>query len=459
MMNNTSYLKLRAFLATTFLLVGCSGSDNALTGNNNGSGSVNSGGTNTSPTVLHLGSGLGSSLSEGTLEIKTPDIQANGSTTVTAYIVDDNNLLSVASHDIVFQSSCSVQQLASFSTATVNTTTGIVSTTYIDNGCQDSDTIVAVADGDPSLTATGSITINSTTTTNARIGTVSASGFLEGAIAITSANIASDGNTPISVNLVDIDDALLTSLNTVTFTSVCQQQGNANFTISDVTSSAGTFNTTYNASGCVGADTITATATVGSAVKVATGIVTVAAANAGSIQFTKASHSLIALQGTGTTVGLPENALITFTVVDGNNTPIANKIVDFKLSTTNGGITLSQASDTSGNDGVVTTIIQSGAKSTSVLVTATVQENTNLTTNSQSIVIATGPPDEDSMTLGVTKLNPRACNLIGQTVTATARLGDRFNNNVQDGRTIFFNSDLGTIDETFSTVYGVCSIT
>ncbi|MCW8830786.1 MAG: hypothetical protein OQK32_04600, partial [Gammaproteobacteria bacterium] len=458
MMNNTNYTKVLTFLATTFLLFGCS-EDGVLTSQD---GTTTAGTTGTTgSSTLRIGTGSGINFSEGSLEIKNDQVVANGSTDVSVYIVDDNGNLSAASNNITFTSHCAIQGLASFTSTNITTETGIATTTYIDQGCQTSDTIIATADWDTSLTASGDITIDSSvpaTANTLRIGTGTNATFVEGEINIVTPNIASDGSTSLSVNLVDANGDLLTSANSVTFTSDCEQQGKANFTNAIVTTSTGTATTTYNASGCVANDTILATVTVGTTDKVATGIVTVAAASAGSIQFTSVTNSLIALQGTGNTTGLSENTSITFTVMDSNGAPVANEDVTFALNSTTGGITLSFYNSTSSANGEVTTTLQSGTVATTVSVTATVDSNTMLTTTSDTIAIATGPADQNSMSLSASEFNPRAWNENGKEVTITARLADRFNNPIQDGTAVLFTTELGVIESTCKTINGACSV-
>lgn len=454
-MINSSHLKPLVFILCTFLLFACS-DDKVLPPEP---------GTTTGPTpgttgLLRIGSGSNANFTEGGLEIKNTTVVANGSTDVSAYIVDSNDNLSKGTNIINFESYCSIQGLASFTSASVTTTTGIATTTYIDQGCQVSDTIIATADWDTNLTASGDITIDSqgpVIANTLRIGTGSLLTFVEGAVAITTPNIASDGSTLISVNLVDANGDLLTSANTVTFTSDCEQLGAANFNSSIVNTSTGTASTTYNAAGCVGPDVISATVTVGTTNKVATGTVTVAAANAGSVQYTSASATTIALKGTGTPT-VPETSTISFTVLDGNNQPVSGEAVTFALNSTIGGITLSTYTGTSNASGIVTTTVQSGTVATSVRVSAIVDSNTLLVTSSNSIVIATGPPDQDSMSLSAETLNPRAWNLDGKIVKITARLADRFNNQIQDGTTILFTTELGSIQSSCQTVGGGCSV-
>ncbi len=455
-MNNTSYSKLLVFLAIAFTQFGCA--EEGVTTGIGGTGGT--GGTGATGSLL-IGVGIGSGFISGTLEIKNATVAVNGSTDVSVYIVDSNNNLSTASNVVTFTSPCAINGLAGFTSTTVTTTTGIATTTYLDQGCSTSDTVIATASWDSTLTATGNLTIDSTapaTANTLRIGTGETTTFTEGAIDIALPNIASDGSTTVSVNLVDSNGNLLTSANSVSFTSDCEQLGAANFTNPVVTTSTGTATTTYNAAGCVGNDVVSATITIGATIKIATGTVTVAAASAGSIQFTSADPSLIALKGTGTTSGLPENSTITFTILDGSGQPVSNEAVTFSLNSTIGGITLSLYNATSNASGIITTTLQSGSVATSVRVSAVVNSNTLLVTTSDTITIATGPPDQNSMSLSAVTLNPRAWNLEGQTVQITARLADRFNNPIQDGASVLFTTELGAIDSSCATVNGSCSV-
>lgn len=455
-MNTMINSKLLVFLATTALLFGCSEKEVLI-----GTGGTGTDGTGGTTGLFDIGKGIGSTFTSGSIEIKNAIVTVNGSTDVTVYIVDSNKNLSKTSRTINFESPCEIQGLASFTSKNVTTTTGIATTTYLDQGCSTSDIVIATAGWNSNLTASGTLSIDSTapaTANTLRIGTGELMAFSEGDIDVTLNNISSDGSTTVSVNLVDSTGNLLTSANSVTFTSDCEQTGKANFTKTIVTTSTGTATTTYNAAGCVGADPITATITIGATVKTATGSVTVAAASAGSIQFTSAEPSLIALKGTGTTTGLPENSTISFTILDGNKEPVSNESVTFSLNSTIGGITLSLYTATSNASGVVTTTLQSGSVATSVRVSAVVDSNALLSTTSEAIAIATGPPDQNSMSLSAETLNPRAWNLDGKKVAITARLADRFNNPIQDGTSVLFTTELGSIDPTCKTENGACTV-
>lgn len=407
-------------------------------------------------TALQLGKSFGSGFTAGELEIKVPEVEVGGSTEVSVNIVDGSNNLSKVSHDITFESLCSLQGKAFFTPANVNTLTGIATTTYTDNGCAVSDTLGATADWDTTLKASGAITIKASAVV-VRIGTGTGIGFTEGAVNVTTPAIAAGGSTAVSVNLVDALGTLVTSVNTVKFISVCEQAGSANFSSSSVTNSTGTFSTTYNAAGCSGTDTITATVTVDTIDKTASGTVDVAPTPADAIEFTSVSNPLLALKGAGSATGLSESSLVTFTV-KANGVAVSNESVTFTLTSTLGGITLSQFTAISDSNGKVSTTLWSGSIPTSVSVNVVVDSTPSLTATSDAIAISTGPAHQDSMSLSATTLNPRAWDNDGTTVEITARLADRFSNPVKDGTPVNFKTELGSIGSTCTTVDGACSV-
>ena len=79
MMNNISYPKLLVFLATTFLLFGCSEDD--VVSPQTGTTVDPVTGTPTTDT-LSLGSGIGSGFTAGNLQVSTDTIITNGTTTI-----------------------------------------------------------------------------------------------------------------------------------------------------------------------------------------------------------------------------------------------------------------------------------------------------------------------------------------------------------------------------------------
>lgn len=417
-----------------------------------------------SSTTFSLGTGTGTGFTADALSIAISTIAPQASTTISVNVVDENNQLYTSAATLTFSSTCAIQNLASFNTTQVTTTTGSVAVIYTDIACTSSDTITVSAT-DPagnSHTATGTISISAGgggTTGAIRIGNGTGAGFVNGALNIGTATLSAGGSTAVIANIVDANGNLVTTSTTVTFTSNCVAAATATFSSSSVTTTTGTASSTYTAAGCTGADTITAATTSQGSPIAATGTVTVAAPSLGTIQYTSVTETVIALAGTGNTLGIPENSVITFTVLDSAGAPLAGRTVNFTLNTSVGGVSLAAASDVSDASGIVQATVQSGSVATSVRVTATVAGSA-LSTQSNAIVIRTGLPDQDSMSLSAVTLNPRTWNQDGVTVAITARVSDRYNNPIQDGTTILFTTELGSIAGSCASANntGACSV-
>ncbi len=243
----------------------------------------------------------------------------------------------------------------------------------------------------------------------------------------------------------------------VSFSSPCIGTNQATVN-SPVTTATGTANTTYTAQGCTGNDTVTASTVIDGSTVSASVTINVAAATLGSIEFVSASPTNIALKGMGG-AGQSEASTVTFRVRDTASAPIANQSVTFTLNTSVGGLQFSPGSNTatSGSDGLVQTIVQSGTVATPVRVTATV-DATGISSQSDQLVVTTGIPDNNSFSLSAATLNPEAWNVDGVQVAITARLADRFNNLVPDGTTVVFTTEGGAIGGSCQTISGACSV-
>ncbi|MEA3405182.1 MAG: Ig-like domain-containing protein [Pseudomonadota bacterium] len=170
--------------------------------------------------------------------------------------------------------------------------------------------------------------------------------------------------------------------------------------------------------------------------------------SAGSIQFINAEPTFMSLKGTGGQ-GYGETSQVTFKVVDILGSPIEGAEVNFTLSTTVGGLTLSPASGSSNASGLVTTTVQAGTISTPVRVGAsvTLSDGELIYVQSDLLTVTTGIPDQNSIDLTLDKYAPEGWDYSGQIVNVTARLGDRFNNPVPDGTVINFTTEGGLIGD------------
>jgi hypothetical protein len=160
------------------LLAGCGGSPSSITSQTGSSttGTSTTGTGTTTPTVLSMGSGTGSSFQSGVLAVSTTALSAGGSSSLQVSVVDQTGALYTTSTAVTFSSPCQAQGLATITATgvtpaspTVTTTTGSASATYVATGCSGSDVITASASANSqSLTATGTVTV-----AQAAIGSIS----------------------------------------------------------------------------------------------------------------------------------------------------------------------------------------------------------------------------------------------------------------------------------------------
>ncbi|MDN3651559.1 hypothetical protein QWY77_02080 [Thalassotalea ponticola] len=278
--------------------------------------------------------------------------------------------------------------------------------------------------------------------------------FVEG-VAQLSLDTLSAGGT--AVVTVDIKDDVGNSYNlpvSVEFSSNCVSAGTATLS-TPISTSNGRASSTYLAQGCVGDDPITVSANAGGVNLAATATLHVLPADAGSVEFVSASPENISLRGVGGT----ESSTVKFRVLDVNGNPVANTLVDFSLNTDVGGVALDPMQATSDSNGMVQTVVNAGSIATSVRVTASINGLVPaISSQSSLLVISTGIPDQDSISLSAETLNPEGWDIDGTQVAITARLADAFNNPAPDGTAISFTTEGGSIEPSCTTVNGVCSV-
>src|SRR5690625_5138441 len=234
--------------------------------------------------------------------------------------------------------------------------------------------LAACGNGDGKLSGGGSGPTPTPSTSSVALGSGSGSSFQVGVLGVSVPNLSAGGSTTIAANLQYDDGTPYTKSATLTFTSPCYQNGLAQFSVNGqqenkVTTSTGQANITYIAAGCSGTDTITATTTVGGQDLSATGVVNVASAAVGSIQFVSATPQIISLKGTSG----PQTSTVVFKVVDVAGGPVADAEVTFSLDTHVGNIKPSEpVKATTGNDGQAQMVLQAGTQHTTVRVTASV---------------------------------------------------------------------------------------
>lgn len=281
--------------------------------------------------------------------------------------------------------------------------------------------------------------------------------FQSGVMLVSSSELSAGGSTTLSVTLQRSDGSLYSETATVTFNSNCIANELATVT-SPVEITNGIATTTYSAKGCSGTDVITARATVDGTVLSATGSVNVAPAEIGSIVFVSATPENIALKGSGSSEH-PETAVVVFRVLDSTGGGRANAVVNFKLDTNLGGVSLSPSQGLTNADGRVQTVVQGGTVSTPLTVTATVADTSPaISTQSSVLTVTTGIADQDSFSMAVECQNVEAWARDGVVVPVTVRLSDRFNNPVPDGTAVTFNTEGGSIQSRCTTLDGACKV-
>lgn len=293
--------------------------------------------------------------------------------------------------------------------------------------------------------------------------------FIENTIGLGNASAADEvsisagATLGVIVALVDENDQVIPTSTPVSFTSRCVQGGDA--TVDALVNTInGTADATYKDLSCAGGsgniDTITATINVNSISVTISRELILSPETAGAIEFVSASPQNIVLQGTGGQ-GRESVSTVTFQVTGAQGNPLSQQSVNFSLNTNTGGLTLAPATAITNSEGQVSVKVTAGNVPTSVRVTAQVNVSDTQTIQTQSdlLSINTGLPDQNSITLSPSNLNPEAFNIDGTEVTIFASLADTFNNPVPDGTTVSFTAEGGRIQPTCNTSNGACSVT
>ncbi len=301
----------------------------------------------------------------------------------------------------------------------------------------------------------------------AQLGRGSADSFVAGEIEVglpEGNSLSPGGSTTLAVTMVNSDGELVTSSVEVSFNSDCLASGRSVLTANGeeigttVSTNNGRAEVTYTANGCVGADQITARATYeGLSAGSARATIDVASDTVQTVEFVGAAPEVIGLKGTGT----QETSKVTFRVVGSTGSPIRDVDVDFSLTPAGtGGLSLVNTSATSNAAGEVSTTVQSGTFATSVRVTATIEtEGQSISTQSSRLVVSTGIPDQNSISVAASDLHPVSWNYDGVESEITIRLADAFNNPAPDGTAVTFTSSGGAIDSSCTTEGGACTVT
>ncbi|EWH07309.1 hypothetical protein AT00_06390 [Pseudoalteromonas lipolytica SCSIO 04301] len=315
--------------------------------------------------------------------------------------------------------------------------------------------------------------------------------------------LAAGATTVITVSIFDSNGNPIVTPLDVEFTSGCVESGLAVMD-SKATSISGVATATYRTNGCNTSqgDTVTATVLTGGTPKVVNVNVPVSAAEVSSIEFIEATENVLALKGTGG-VSRKEISQLTFKLTDEIGNAAKQKRMDFRISSTNGGISLSEVTDAGGyshasvstdSEGLARIQVNAGFVPQAVRVQACyipeelipADQNNNVTcwqelylecqkaeaernsnvscpvgelslvsldeqvvSVSDLVSISSGLPDGNSFTAGPTIINIEALNYIGDTTDISVYLADHFNNPVPDGTAVYLTTEggaVGTLD-------------
>lgn len=352
---------------------------------------------------------------------------------------------------VTFSLNGDVGQLNPSSGTALTNANGVASIVLQSGPSEGAGTVTAIIEGNITQSIDFSVSISATDVTMT-------------APIITPSSIGANGTSTVEVTITETNNGVTTPLTetaTVQFTSECVQAGTAVLD-TNIDTVSGVAQSTYKDQGCGITDTISISSTVGQTLLTQTGSIIVQAADAGSIEFISASPASIALQGTGGS-GRSETSTVTFKVVDAIGNPVQNIGVNFTLTTSVGGLTISPDTETEGpaqtdTNGNVDVIVQSGTIPTPVKVVATLESDATISTVSDELVISTGVADFNSLSLSASDLNPEGWNIDGSTSIITARVADHFNNPVPDGTAISFTTEFGSIQDSCVTTDGLCTV-
>ncbi|MDL1962786.1 MAG: hypothetical protein LWW98_00350 [Deltaproteobacteria bacterium] len=294
-----------------------------------------------------------------------------------------------------------------------------------------------------------------------QMGAIIDGNFVDGQLALSlppGEVLAAGGSVRVEVVLINSNGDPYTDQVDINFTSDFAEQALSAID-NVVTSDTGSANVIYKATGGDGIDIITATANIGQETLSATTTISVADVIAGSIDFISATPETIALKGTGGPARL-ETSVLVFKVIDIYGSPVQNDTVEFRLSTGIGGLSLSNSSAVSDSEGLVQTTVNAGNVSTHVRVHATIADSYPLiTVVSDELLVSTGLPDQNSISLSAETLNPEGWHYNNVEVPIIFQAADHFNNFVPDGTIVYFTTEGGSIDDSGTIIEGVCEVT
>ncbi|MBX3025747.1 Ig-like domain-containing protein [bacterium] len=180
---------------------------------------------------------------------------------------------------------------------------------------------------------------------------------------------------------------------------------------------------------------------------------------AAAVAFVSAQPTQIGVRASG----LTEQSVLTFKVTDQHTNPVRNLPVTFVV-TAIGGETIAPLSGVTNDQGLVSTTLTSGIRTTSVQVIAQVDANSDgtpdLFAQSTQVKIVGAPPAQTRFSMAAEKLNVAGRVRFGIEDKVSAYVNDRFGNAVPPGTSVSFTTNGASIVDPVSTnSAGVASAT
>ncbi|MEN6637894.1 MAG: Ig-like domain-containing protein [Smithella sp.] len=423
-----SFLNLIILMAAFALIVACGGSTDS--GSDTGDDTTNN--------------------SSITLTSTSNSVSYGNNLTLTATVRDeDGNLLEGAL--VAFTASSALVDFSPVAATDLTDSNGQATITI---------TPASTSGGAITVTASASVTIDgtSTTITSAPLGiSIGDADVTINSLTAGTSSISAYGTTTVGAEIY-VGGTLATVPISVTFNSTCVGEGKATIS-SPVTTVDGVATATYKDNGCgLGSDTITATVTDDTE----NISITVSVPATNNIQFTSAEPEIIGTSTASSSL-LPTSSLLTFRVLDINGSAKSGVGVTFTMLPDNYadlGISFTPTTATSDSDGYVTTSVSSGTVPTPAWVVASITATPTIRSQSNTLVITTGLPTQNSFSLSTSSFNIEGWIYDGITSTLTIIASDRMGNPVPDGTAISFTAEGAQITPgTCQTSSGTCSVT
>ena len=359
---------------------------------------------------------------------------------ITAVVTDasgqpvSGTAVTFAAQDVGSGASASASTLVSVSpTSSLTDATGTATTTAIGQSTTNSGVVTVTA-----AATVGSATPSGSVSFNYRPPTPSLSA-LTVVIPSGGTTVPAGATVSVAANVIDANTKLpFATPVTVNFSSACATAGKASLTASALTI-GGVATAAYTPQGCTGADTLTASITSLGQVFTLSTNATIGAPTPGTLAFVSATPTVLGVIGSGN----GQTGVVKFNLTDTNGNPVAGQTVQFSLSTTLGGITLTGASGVTDTSGNVSTQVQSGYIGVPVTVTATLASNPAITAQSRGMYVSTKIPHQNGFSVSASILNPEFYDIDGNTINVTVHVSDRFGMPVPDGTAINFRTQGG----------------